>query len=387
MDGPRFPRPALAEDVARQALSGPPLLLSGPPGAGKSTLLHDLAAVLRHAGAGAWRLDLFFAAASPLHLARAGASSARAAGLDDRALAPLEAAVRRGREGEVAAVKALAALFAEAREVGDRPLVLLLDEPTELRALGFFEGLRDVADLFAASIGRRGGRAVLATSFPTAAARLFGSAAACPIPPLAPEEARDEAALRGVQAEAAIALAGGRPAALRALLDAVEPGDSLESSWTAGMAPGQPLERLLRATWETLLLRSRSYAMAKAVLWEVARDEGCNLTAVFRRLERSPGAVKDYLSAAVDVDVLRMDGKRYYFVDPLLRAWVRLYGAGDVPGAEARATEAALLLTPPAPEPTPARKVTRPAPPPLPPDEAAPERTRERPRDTLMEID
>ncbi|MCM2256290.1 MAG: ATP-binding protein [Vicinamibacteria bacterium] len=394
MDGPRFTRPAIAEHIARQALDGPPLLLSGPPGAGKTTLLRELADVLRRSGAAAWSLDLFTAAASPLHLARSAADAARAAGLGDAALAPIDRALRRGREGEADAVRALLEAFAGLREADGRPLVLLLDEPTEVRSLSFFEGLRGVADAFAEAIARRGTRAVLSTSFPTAAGRTFGSAVPLDLPTLSAEDVRSEAAVRGVQAEAAIALSAGRPAALRALLDAVEPGDSLETAWIEAMAPGEVLERLLRASYETLLLRSRSYAMAKAVLWEVARDEGCNLTALFRRLERSPGAVKDYLTAVLDVDVLRMEGKRYHFVDPLLRTWVLLYGGGGTPSAADRALQAARLLELPAvPAAATAPKRTRAARPaavPLQvPATAEPEQApaRQRPRDTLMEID
>lgn len=394
MDGPRFTRPAIAEHIARQALDGPPLLLSGPPGAGKTTLLREIADVLRRSGAAAWSLDLFTAAATPLHLARSATDAARAAGLGDTALAPIDRALRRGREGEADAVRALLDAFANLREADGRPLVLLLDEPTEVRSLSFFESLRGVADAFADAITRRGTRAVLSTSFPTAAGRMFGAAVPFDLPTLSAEDVRSEAAVRGVQAEAAIALSAGRPATLRALLDAVEPGDSLETAWIEAMAAGEVLERLLRASYETLLLRSRSYAMAKTVLWEVARDEGCNLTALFRRLERSPGAVKDYLTAVLDVDVLRMDGKRYYFVDPLLRTWVLLYGGGGVPTSADRALQAVRLLEPSAApaEPTAPKRPRAARPAAMPVEEQATTEpaeapTRQRPRDTLMEID
>jgi len=100
------------------------------------------------------------------------------------------------------------------------------------------------------------------------------------------------------------------------------------------------------------------------------------------------------LTAVVDVDLLRMDGKRYYFVDPLLRTWLLLYGGGGVPAAADRAAQAARLLEPPAPaeavsprskRPRAAHPALAPAPAEVPAANEEPKRIR--PRDTLMEID
>ena len=97
------------------------------------------------------------------------------------------------------------------------------------------------------------------------------------------------------------------------------------------MARGGRLERLCRHTYETLLLRSRGYGMSKAVLGAVAEEEGLNLTALVGRLGRSPGAIRDYLGWLLGVDALRMVGKRYFYVDGLVRWWVRLHGGGVIP--------------------------------------------------------
>ena len=47
-----------------------------------------------------------------------------------------------------------------------------------------------------------------------------------------------------------------------------------------------------------------------------------------------PGAIRDYLGWLLDVDALRMVGKRYFYVDGLVRWWVRLYTAGTPPGPQ-----------------------------------------------------
>ena len=144
------------------------------------------------------------------------------------------------------------------------------------------------------------------------------------------------------------------------------------------MAGGNRLEILCHHTYETLLLRSRGYGISKAALDAVAREEGLNLKALVARLGRSPGATRDYLQWLVAVDALRMEGKRYYYVDGLLRLWVRLHATGTQasPAALLQAAEELLATAP----------VTATAPPPAREGEAAPRDRRARTED-LMEID
>ena len=94
------------------------------------------------------------------------------------------------------------------------------------------------------------------------------------------------------------------------------------------MAKGGRLEALCHHTYEALLLRSRGYGMSKAVLDAVAGEEGLNLKALVARLGRTPGATRDYLQWLVGVDAIRMEGKRYFYVDGLVRWWVRLHATG-----------------------------------------------------------
>jgi hypothetical protein len=53
-----------------------------------------------------------------------------------------------------------------------------------------------------------------------------------------------------------------------------------------------------------------------------------NLTALVARLGRTPGAIRDYLGWLLAVDAIRVTRKRYYYVDGMLRLWVRLHARG-----------------------------------------------------------
>ena len=109
---------------------------------------------------------------------------------------------------------------------------------------------------------------------------------------------------------------------------------------------------MARHTYETLLLRSRGYGISKAALDAVAAEEGLNLKALVARLGRTPGATRDYLQWLVGVDAMRMDGKRYVYVDGMVRRWVRLHASGH-PAAPAEVRRAAVeLLSAPATQPT-----------------------------------
>src|SRR6185295_14243661 len=105
-------------------------------------------------------------------------------------------------------------------------------------------------------------------------------------------------------------------------------GTPLAVAWAEEMAKGGRLELMGHHTYETLLLRSRGYGISKAALDAVAREEGLNLKALVARLGRTPGATRDYLQWLVGVDALRMQGKRYFYVDGMVRQWVRLHATG-----------------------------------------------------------
>jgi len=325
-----FPRGALIDELGRAVASGATLLLTGPLGIGKSWLLRALAGELERRGTPPIQLDLLLAAASPERFAAAASQALRAA------------FPQAGEPGSVDGVF-------DALETAPRPL--LLDEPTEIRALSTFAGLRDVEERFGRVLTRRRG-ALFVTSFPTAAARL-GRFETRPVPRLTLDDLEPVA---GGAAAGVLAASGGSPGHARSLLRRLDRGEDLLGAWAGAMRPGGELDLACRGAWETLLLRSRGYAMSKAVLEAVALEEGLNLTALVGRLGRTPGAVRDYLGWLLDVDALRTEGKRYYFVDPLLRDWLRLNAGGRTPSAEALLKVARERLGDTAPAPTPERR-------------------------------
>jgi DNA polymerase III delta prime subunit len=376
-------RADVEQTLHRRARAGPPLLLGGPPGSGKTTLLRGLAARLAAQGAVPVYLDLMGAASTPERFVAAALRAIPAEGLGRRL--PQATEIHRlaeaGRLHGREAVAALFQLWSGLDEADGRPVVLLLDEATEIRSLAYFPGLRHVHDPFVASLAARRSGTILATSFPSAARRLW-SMETLAARPLAASEL---VAAAGGQADALARASFGWPRYAAILLDAMErSGGAVEQAWLAEMAPGGRLESACRHTYETLLLRSRGYGICKAALGVIAQEEGLNLTALVPRLGRTPGAVRDYLQWLVAVDAIRMLKKRYVYTDGLLRHWVRLHARGVVPTlTELQA--AARELVAPAGAPAEAQAPGVVAPPPAAasiPDPSSPAR-----RDSLIEID
>jgi hypothetical protein len=281
-------------------------------------------------------------------------------------------------------VEALFELFATLRDASGRPVVLLLDDATEIRSLAYFQGLREVHRPFLAALQARGSGVILATAFPTLAAKLWPGLPAVAVPELgASEVAAAAPGLASASAAALVSLTAGSPRYLRLLWPRTSSREDPRSAWLREMAPGGLLDQAGRATFETLLLRSRGYGMSKAVLLAVAREEGLNLTALVPRLGRTPGATRDYLQWLLDVDALRREGKRYFFVDPVLRAWVVLHAQGGAASPTQLAQAADGLLArpgaPPAAEPAAELPDRQPV--------AVPEAVVLARRDPLMEID
>jgi hypothetical protein len=351
------------ERLAERARRPGPVLLAGPPGAGKTTMLLRVAERLRVAGWACVYLDLMAAASSPDRFVTAALDVMPAESFGARL--PEAVRIRRlassGRAHESAAVEALFTLWASLPASGPRPVALLFDEATEIRSLAYFKGLREVHQPFLDALSRRGGGTLLATSYPTQAHRLWPALETIEAAPLSADDVGEILDQAGLQADALelAAASGGWPRYLRVLLDGLRARRDVAQTWADEMAPGGQLDVSCRHTYEALLLRSRGYGMSKAVLGAVAAEEGLNLTALVGRLGRTPGAVRDYLVWLVGVDALRMVKKRYFYVDPILRAWVRLHGRGRPPlAAELRAAAAAFTGAPAAPaaagEPAPA---------------------------------
>jgi DNA polymerase III delta prime subunit len=346
-----FERPELTRPLLERVRSGAPLLLAGPPGAGKTTLLQTLAAQLTREGYAVVSLDLMGAASSPERFVQAALGSLPAERFASRMSDALE--IRRlsaaGRSQGAAAVQALFELWASLDEAGGRPVALLLDEATEIKSLAYFAGLREVAKPFAAALRARRRGTLLATSFPTQAVKLLGFER-FDVPPL--QAAALEPYATPSVARQIIQASFGWPRYARILLDARRARPDLAAACAHEMSPGERLETVCRGTYESLLLRSRGYGISKALLAIIAQTEGRNLTSIYREIGRSPGATRDYLGWLLGVDAVQMVKKRYYYVDGLLRHWIRLYGRGRLPTAsEIETTARELVAQPQAAEP------------------------------------
>jgi hypothetical protein len=330
---PEIPRPALLDALAACVRDGGPCVLGGPIGSGKTTLLRRLAATLDREGWTVVYLDLMGAASCPERFVAAALDALPAERFADRLPQALE--IRRvaasGRAHGCAAVQGVFNLFRSLdTDALGRRVAVLLDEATEIRSLAYFEGLRKVAEPFAGALNGRARGTLLATSFPSLAHKLWG----WPLLDAAPLSAADLAPWlpEGV-AQDLLRVSFGWPRYVGLLLEALARGDGVAPTWTREMSPGGRLEQACRYSYESLLLRSRGYGMSKALLGAVAHAEGANLTALCREFGRSPGATRDYLGWLLGVDALRMVRKRYYYVDGLLRQWVRLYARGRLPAA------------------------------------------------------
>lgn len=259
-----------------------------------------------------------------------------------------------GRLSPRAAFEALLA-FLERRE--DPVPVLLLDEWLEVRTLESFPGLRGAMHELVRTLLRSPNRFVLASRFTNRSRRLLDGLPArvelIHLPPLSPAEvaaalptgpAGRDVSARNERGRLVHALAAGRPSYVATLVSALSsrtdrPGDPVVTL-AAQMATGAPLSHLCRFSYELRLQRARGYGALKAILGILAEMEPLTLTAIARRLGRTPGSTKDYLSWLEDVDLIEVHEKRYRFADPLLRLWVRLHGRPAAPGDRERTREA-----------------------------------------------
>src|SRR3989442_11599357 len=288
-----LPRPALLDRVIARAPQAGPVLLFGPRGGGKTPLFLQPARAL---SAGGWTciyLDLMGAASSRERFAVAAPDALPAETFG--ALLGRATQIRRlaepGGDG-AASVQALLSLWAALADAGGRPVALLLDEPTEIRSLAYFAGLREAASALGEALRRRPRGTLLATSYPTQARALWPALEAMEVPPLAASELEAALAPLGLGARTAglIRASFGWPRYARVLVERLAQGDGLETAWAQEMAPGGRLESAARHTYEALLLRSRGYGMSKAVLAAGGGEEGMNPTALLAPVGGGPGA-------------------------------------------------------------------------------------------------
>jgi hypothetical protein len=269
----------------------------------------------------------------------------------------------------------LVRFFDAARAPGGAPCTFLLDEVLELRTFESFPGLRHVLRDMIDALSASPNRFILTTRYVARAHRLLRDATSrfevMHVPPLAATEIMDVLAPafngyeqtptddRDYLMRVVLALTDGRPAYVRAIGDAMgQMGRGAEpvSALTALLTPGAVVERWCRFCYELRLHRARGYGALKAILDILAQEEPLTLTEISLRLHRTPGSTKDYLSWLEDVDLVMARQKRYTFMDPMLRLWVRLHCRPTHPTEEdvAREVQRYALARAPQAEPVPA---------------------------------
>jgi hypothetical protein len=353
-------RPALEQRVLQALDAGRAPVLLGGCGTGRTSLLLRLASIL---GEGRSQyIDFATAATTPERCLQAVVT---ATSPETAAKLPQPADAR-------AAFEAMLGFIDAAAAPANGPVTFLFDEFLDIRTFESFPGLRHVQRELIDRLAASPNGFVLASRFTARAHRLLRDAPArfevIHVSPLTVDDVRSLARqhnssepLTASQLAAVVALGGQRAAYAAILLDALlqspasrrRPVDAL----TATMSPGGPLAARCRESYEFRLHRARGYGALKAILGILADQEGITLTEIAKRLGRTPGSTKDYLSWLEDVDLVTMQRKRYMFDDPLLRLHVRLYGGPTPPTPRQIAAETAtwaetcLPKDVPAPEP------------------------------------
>jgi hypothetical protein len=294
-----------------------------------------------------------------------------------------------GAHGTRAAFDATLAFFNRARSGGSEPATFLLDEFLELRTFESFPGLRRVLPDLIDGLAVSGNRFVLSSRYSARALRLLRDRSArfevIHVPALTAEDTLDvlgpgaaftegDAHEAEYVARAVHALGDGRPAYVQALVGELNalrerglPGSSdAVSALAALMGPGGALARQCAFSYELRLHRARGYGALKAILEILGDEEGLTLTEISLRLHRTPGSTKDYLSWLEDVDLVAATQKRYRFVDPVLRLWVRLHCRPVAPTEDEVAREVHRYAMPRLPNPADAAPVVPPVAPPEP---------------------
>lgn len=323
-----LPRPHLEARIRAALQADPPQMpvVVGASGSGRTSLLLR---IQRSFGAGRCQyVNLERAVTTPERFMHAVCAPPLATGH------PLFATVHTPRE----AFDAILVYLAEARAPGGEPATFLLDEILEIQMFESFPGLRHaMSDLFG-RLATSTNRFVMTSRYQTRTARLLQGLRApfviIPTDPLSCSELEGwlpQALGRPLPASEVLEFArisDGRVAYLDALVGALtredHPGDLVSALATLLAADGMLAHRLAH-DYETRLHRTRGYGTLKGILEILADTEPLTLSTLARRLGRTPGSTRDYLTWLVDVDLVSVSGRQYRIRDPLLRLWVRLY--------------------------------------------------------------
>ena len=316
--------------------SGRVPVVVGLCGAGRTSLLHRLADAIGPQGAQYVNVERTATTPERFLAALTASSPFVDAGQAPRVLSPRQA------------FDAVLAYFTGAHRADEGPITFLLDEVLEFRTFESFPGLRRSLPQLLAVIAASPNRFVLTSRYPTRTERALAGAspqyALVPMPALPPTELSQMLADAGSDIEGlarlVAAVSGGRPSYARAIagelvasLSGAEGRDPM-ATLVSALGPRASLWSQCAFDYEMRLHRARGYGALKAILEILSEQEPLTLTDVSRRMGRTPGSTKDYLSWLEDVDLVAAHEKRYRFRDPLLRLWVRLHCHSTPPTEE-----------------------------------------------------
>ena len=326
---------ALAQTPARIPV------LVGPCGSGRTTALRRLAASL--GAASAQYVDLERITSTPERFLAALTRQT-----------PFRFAAAPGPVGPADAQARALRYFSDATTGGGTPATFLLDELQELATFDHFPGLRGVVTDTLAAFAASRNRFVLASKYTTRTLRALDEASdrflVVQMPPVSVGAVGADLLQAGLRSDAAeeaarviVALADGRAAYCAAFVRAIgEPGLRVHdpvAALTALIAPAGEICARCRYSYEIRLHRARGYGALKGALDILADEEPRNLTDIAIDMGRTPGSTKDYLGWLENVDLVRVQRKRYTISDPLMRLWIRLYSSCDRPTEERIADE------------------------------------------------
>jgi len=223
------------------------------------------------------------------------------------------------------------------------PAIFLLDEILELKTFENFPGLRLVLNELIETLRNSQNRFVLSTRYTTRALKLLRDASPqfeiVHLPGFTPAEVGsalasvpnpDNYISRDELARSIHALTAGRPSYVRLIAQGMETSQEPNlfdpvAALTTQLSKGGSLWAHCRFEYELRLHRARGYGVLQAIVQILANEEPLKLTEIARRLGRTPGSTRDYLSWLDDVDLITVRQKRYRLADPLLRLWVKLH--------------------------------------------------------------
>ena len=319
-----FHRNELVARLLHLSSQYPLVFLTGPHGAGKTNLLQEIG---RRRAVPVVRIEPI--AATPERLLHAIQQiTSGSLGQVDASLQPYE--------GLLDAV--------QSRPAGE---LLLLDDLTELRCLSYFPGVTKPFERFIEALLNSGAPTIATTRFSHWLSHRKNSPVQPPRARLLPVPPIDRAEISNmgvIDADRIAYLSGGIVLHAAILSSHLMENRTLEDALVHELSVGSRLETECRASITELLHRARGYGTCKAVLQILAEKEPLTLTQVSKHLNRTPGSTRDYLRWLEEVDLIHAVKRRYQFVDPMVRIWLRLYADGRMLVADRLDQEVKCLL-------------------------------------------